>query len=179
MSNLIEAQDCLGEGSTSCQPPMFFGTRFSKRRSSTEDGPRRIVSGRSPRNLWPQTHHPVSVRKSSLHRDRDSVPGALSNSEIPRFWSERRPENTKASKKDRRMGRPLCAPSVADLRASGDLVGVATGRVRRNKSAAGRKPVTPFYFSRAIRPVAASFPGDVRGPDDRRQRSRWMVAGAN
>lgn len=158
MSNSIEAQVCLGEGSTSCQPPMFFGTRLSKRRSSTEDGPRSIVSGRSTSTQsLALDHHPVSVRKNSLHRDRDSVPCAPSNGEIPRFWSERRPENTKASKKDRRMGRPLCAPPVADLRAGGDLVGVATGRVRRNKSAAGRKPVTPFYFWRAIRPSGGKF----------------------
>ena len=75
MSNLIEAQVCFGEGSTSCQPPISCEVCLPKRRG-TEDDHRNIVSGRPPRHIRPWTN-PVSVRKSSRHRERNSVPASV------------------------------------------------------------------------------------------------------
>lgn len=155
MSNLIEAQVCLGEGSTSCQPPMSFGACISKRRSS-EHGPRNISFwSTSPQSL--ALDRPVSVRKSSLPRERDSVPVLLAT--VKCFVSGRNVvQKIPRRPKTGGIGTiPLCVPPVANLRASDDLVGVATGRIRGNKSAAGPQAAHAFYFLRAIQAGGGKF----------------------
>lgn len=171
MSNLIEAQVCLGEGSTSCQPPMSFGASISKRRSS-EHGPRNISFwSTSPQSL--ALDRPVSVRKGSLPRERDSVPVLLAT--VKCFVSGRNVvQKIPRRPKTGGIGTiPLCVPPVANLRASDDLVGVATGRIRaETNQPPGRRPPTPFTFCGKSRRVAASFPRDVRG----RQAHRGLVS---